>query len=212
MENDSLADLEENAYRTVVDDGVLDICVGLFVLIFGLILATDIHLVGSLDLPVIFILFLWPLWRFLRRTFVEPRVGMVRLHPSRVAKVKRNKKVVIFIWVAISVGVWALFEWGMSGSDPPGWLEQLHDMKRVVGGVMLAFPFALSALLFDLKRWWIHAALIVAGGVGDYVANVPDGGGTWWFASGTVITAFGVVLLIRFVREHSIHTSTEEAQ
>jgi hypothetical protein len=208
MENTRLADLEENAYRTIVDDGVLDICVGLFVLIMGLILATEIHLVGSIDLPVIFIFFLYPLWRFLRRTFVEPRVGMVRLHPARVAKIKRNKQAVIFIWFLATFGALVLFQWGTN--ELPGWMQQL---RPVAAGFLTAFPIALTAIFFDLKRWWIHVALVVAGIALNHVADVPGGTGwTWLYASGTAITAIGVAVLIRFLREHSIRTPTEEAQ
>jgi len=208
MENTPLADLEENAYRTVVDDGVLDICAGLFVLIMGLILATEIHLLGPIDLPVVFIFFLYPLWRLLRRTLVEPRVGMVRLHPTRMAKIKHNKKSIIFIWFLATFGALVLFKWTIN--ELPGWMQQL---KPVAAGTLIVFPIALTAIFFDLKRWWIYVSLIVTGVIVDYAANVSVGTGwTWFFASGTAITAIGVAVLIRFLREHSIHTPTEEAQ
>ena len=203
MDASNLAALEKKAYRSVVDDGVIDICLGFFMLVFGLVLATDIHLFGTVDLPIFLFLLIYPLWRGLRKRVIEPRIGYVRLRADRMAQIKRNKKTIVYAFFWLMLGMAALL------SRDAGWVAPLQDVKVILIGCAMGVPIALAAALLHVRRWWFHTVIAIAGPIVEHFGGLPAGSG--WLASGAVIVAIGGFVLMTFLRDYTTPADTEAA-
>ena len=193
--------LEQSAYRTLVDDGVLDICLGIFFLSTGLAFATDIHVFGEVDLPPFLCLLIFPLWRVLRSRVVEPRVGFVKLRAARREQIKRSKRTVVFLHFAFVLSMWPLVTWDAA------WSEQLRDMGTILAGFAFGLPVLIAAFLFQVRRWALYAGVVIVAAIIEYAAGGSFGAG-WLVASG-VILASGLFVLATFIHAYPVHSNLE---
>lgn len=199
MNPQHLNTLEQRAYRAIVDDGLLDILLGLFVLTFGIIFATNIPYID-----IVLIVLAYPIWKSLRRSFVEPRVGYVRLQSSRRATIKKSRAAVIIVFLLIVFGVDALFELDHA------WVATLREMRSIMVGLALGIPVILASVLLQLRRWWLYALLVIAAASIEYVTGASYG--TGWFVSGSVIIAIGLYVFSSFLRRHPLPSDPPYAE
>jgi hypothetical protein len=186
MDEQDLAALEHRSYRAM-DDGLWDILLGLFLLAFP---------IGDLtDFP-----FLPPLagvaavvnWRALRKSITEPRVGYVRLHPSRLSRLRRAQCI-----TAAALALTILGVLGLQALGQRGMLQVPEPFRPIAGSLMLAIPIAAAAFLFEVRRMYVYAVLIVA-------AFVPGRPLIGLGAAGIVIIASGLYVLISFIRRYPL--------
>jgi hypothetical protein len=84
---------------------------------------------------------------------------------------------------------------GLLSLGQRGLLQVPGPLRPVAGSLMLAVPIAAAAFLFEVRRMYIYAALIVA-------ALVPGRPLIGLGAAGIVITAAGLYVLISFIRRY----------
>lgn len=163
----SLKEAERKAYRAVADDGLWDVLLGCFILLFALAPLLSESL-GDFWSSMIFLPF-WGLvygaiW-LLRRHVVAPRVGRATLRPARRARLGRLTRVLLAINVlALILGVVIALNY----ASVPGLL-----VAGLLGAALLiAFTFA--AYLLDFPRFYIYGLLL---GLAPLV-------GEWLFVNG----------------------------
>jgi hypothetical protein len=163
----SLKEAERKAYRAVADDGLWDVLLGCFVLLFALAPLLSASL-GDFWSSMIFLPF-WGLvygaiW-LLRRHVVAPRVGRATLGRARRARLSKLTRVLLAVnVVALAAGVVVAFN---AASVPGGLVAALLGMA-----LLIAFSFA--AYLLDFPRFYVYGLLL---GLSPLV-------GEWLFVNG----------------------------
>jgi hypothetical protein len=163
----SLKEAERKAYRAVADDGLWDVLLGCFVLLFALAPLLSEPL-GDFWSSMIFLPF-WGLvygaiW-LLRRRVVAPRVGRATLGRARRARLSTFTRVLLAVNVlALILGVVVALNY----ASVPGLL-----VAGLLGAALLiAFTFA--AYLLDFPRFYVYGLLL---GLSPLV-------GEWLFVNG----------------------------
>lgn len=191
MTHPDLTSLEDRAYRTVVDDGVPDICFGLFILMMALVLQTEIHIFGEFDAPALLIVLIPVVWKVLRSQIIEPRVGYVQLHEDRRRKIRNWKMGALALFFFATIGANIL-----TGIDA-SWADVLARSKALLIGAVLASPLVLAAVLFRVRRWGLIAALFLAGSVVEYTAGLMPGES--YPVTGVITIAIGIRSMFSFL-------------
>jgi hypothetical protein len=183
VDHASLRALEAHTYRAVVDDGVWDLVLGVWLLLIGLGVATGFGLpaglLGALAIPT---------GATLRRTVTAPRVGYVRFNAARATRLRRGPIVLSGASMTLLLALLA------SSRVTPA----VPDLVRA--GIVLALPIALAAYLFDISRLYAYALVVALA-----VAVVLGAGVRWeWtlLLAGAIVTASGTVVLTRFLRRY----------
>jgi hypothetical protein len=208
----SLKEAERKAYRAVADDGLWDVLLGCFVLLFALAPLLSESL-GDFWSSMIFLPF-WGLvygaiW-LLRRHVVAPRVGRATLRPSRRARLDKLTRLLLAINVLVLAGGVVV---ALNAARVPGLVA------AALLGMGLLIAFTLAAYLLDFPRFFIYGLLL---GLSPLV-------GEWLFVNGyashhgypvtfgvtaAVMIVTGLVVFLRLVRANPVpaHASlTEEA-
>ncbi|HEU0140495.1 MAG TPA: hypothetical protein VFQ79_12310 [Bryobacteraceae bacterium] len=189
MDTCRLDELERRTYRTVIDDGLGDIVLGIFFVALGLGIATGLGWLGALAGAVAV-----PAWRGLRKTFVEARTGYVRLNRSRRAQLRRGPFIVATIAVLIPLGLVGVE--GLLGRE----FGKIPGLVPVLVGVGIGIPVAAAGYLFEIRRLSVYAGLIWLALAVAYVGRIPYG----WviFAFGVVVMGSGLFYLASFMRRY----------
>lgn len=208
----SLKEAERKAYRAVTDDGLWDVLLGCFVLLFALAPLLSESL-GDFWSSMIFL----PFWglvygaiTLLRRNVVAPRVGRATLRPSRRARLDKLTRLLLAINVLVLAGGVVV---ALNAARVPGLVA------AALLGMGLLIAFTLAAYLLDFPRFFIYGLLL---GLSPLV-------GEWLFVNGyashhgypvtfgvtaAVMILTGLVVFLRLVRANPVpaHASlTEEA-
>ncbi len=197
MNEPQLAELERQAYRTVVDDGLIDILLGLFLLALGVQLATDIEY-----LTVLALVLAYPLWKTLRTRLIEPRIGHVRLHSSRRSAMKSKKRVVTVILCSLAAALLAL-NFFLDGD-----ISELRELRNILAAAFFGLPTVVAGILFEIKRLVVYGALLLAAGVAAHLASLVYGAGL--LSAGGIVLISGFLVLTRFLRQRPSQPSAEQ--
>ena len=197
----SLKETERKVFKTMFQDGLLDIAIGGFLLMFPIGLYVSPYLGDFWSTIVIFLplwVILFPALWLIRKYVVTPRVGSVKFGPWRVSRMVRFN-VVIFIVLVLSLILGLLSAVGFDAV--PG---LVHAARF---SLIFLLVFSVAAYFLDLSRLYIYGILIaLAPLTGELLyeyLNVPHHGYPVTFGLGGVaITLTGVILFVRFLREH----------
>jgi hypothetical protein len=202
----SLAEAERRAFRATFQDGLWDVLLGCFFLMFAIAPLLSKHL-GDFWSSAVFV----PFWALaylviylVRRQVVIPRMGVARFGPTRRVKLLWLN-VVLFVVFLAGLVVSLLTR----GPDAGVWMRTLPFGLIVA----LVFLVTLSAAAFflDFPRLYIYGVLAgLAPVVGDWLYvqfRIPHHGFplTFGIASGIMILT-GLIIFVRFVRSHPIPT------
>lgn len=161
LQRTSLKDAERRAFASTLDDGVVDIVIGAFLLIF--VVAPFLSAAGLGDFWSSFVLVPYDALVFLaafivKRTVVAPRRGTVKFSPARQARLRKS------VWILLVIG---LVGFGL------GILSFLSaDMGRWVHlarfGLVVLAGFSTAAYFFDCPRFYLYGVMV---GVGPIAAE-----------------------------------------
>ncbi|MFC1595612.1 hypothetical protein ACFL3X_01720 [Gemmatimonadota bacterium] len=201
----SATELEKRAFRATFQDGIWDIYLGALLLNMGmgvglaqLLPLKPLHLGAILFVVVIIVM----VGFFLGKKFITaPRLGVVRFGAERQKKVKKVRLVLSFsalMGLLTFLGFGSLTE--MFGSLP-GWVAPLG-----VFGVSAVVTFSLGAYYLDYTRaylyGWCYALAFPFGILLQESTRFGFLVSYSVFSMAMIIP--GVILLIRFMREHPI--------
>ena len=179
-----LGRLESRSYRLSVDHGLIDILIGAVLIAFGLMLHAD------LDYMPVIVFFIGAIaypraWRRL----IEPRIGHVRLHEDRVARLKT--------WKWLTFGVLLIGIFGVLTLRGLGWIDYPENVAPLIVTGCFALALAVAAWLFGIRRGFAWAAILLAGGLIEWRFGLSHGL-SWYFSGGLVVLA-GLLMLARFM-------------
>jgi hypothetical protein len=195
MTNIDLTSVERNSYRSMFDDGLVDLFAGISLLFLGVTWLTEYAAFGGL-MPVLLI----PFWPAVRKKLVEPRSGYVRLAEPRRRRIRQGMAGSILLGVlALLLAVTAYF---VLTSDGDRGREIFDSIGPGLPAFLLTLMAAMAAWWFDLPRFFGYAGvLLVAGLLGIWLDLEP----AWsLLGSALIVTATGTALLVRFVRNTPI--------
>jgi hypothetical protein len=196
-----LKEAEKNVFRTAYNDGLWDVLLGCFFLMFAFApyLST---VMGDFWSSVVFL----PFWglvylaiRLIREHVVAPRIGVVDFGERRKRKLKKFSGVLlVFNAVVLILGIIAAFTFGrVSDSLFPYLL-----------GAFFLVAFSLAAYLLDILRLYIYGLLAgFAPAVGEWLYNnmgfSHHGFPIAFGATAGIMVLVGLALFLRLLIQHT---------
>jgi hypothetical protein len=149
----SLKEAERKAFRTTLNDGLVDIFLGCFLLmcVISLYLSDSLgdFWSSAVFLPFLALVYL-AIW-LIRRYVVTPRIGMVKFGQARKAKLAKFTVVMLVInVVALILGSVAALSFG----SVPG------QMISILFGLILLMGFSIAAYFLHFNRLYIYGLLV----------------------------------------------------
>ena len=192
MTNIDLTSVERKSYRSMFDDGLLDLFIGISLLFLGLMWLTEYGAFGGL-MPAL----LLPFWPIARKSFVEPRSGYVRLAEARRNRVRRGiAGSLAFGTLALLLGIAAYI--GLT-SDVSATEAIFDSIGSALPALLLALMATVAALLFDLPRFFGYGAVLLTTGALGVLLDLEP---AWsLLGSAVFVMAIAAVLMARFVRD-----------
>jgi len=201
MNESSLREVEKRTYMSYHQDGLIDIFVGVYVLLFGLgiLFSTVTSFSTWFVIPAIFPAVMVPIWMSVKKRITMPRIGYVKIGSRGV-----NKLMAIFIGLMVAgLGAFMVLTFA---SRSQAWALTLRNLiipnGMIIMGIGAVIISALFAYTMGLKRLYAYGLLtLVLFFTGHYII-IP-------FAYLLVIIAFviiinGSVLLMRFIRKYPL--------
>jgi len=196
----SLREVEKRTYMSYHQDGLLDIFVGIYVLLFGLgiLLMTVTDFTTWFVIPAIFPAIMVPIWVSAKKQITMPRIGYVKFR-SRGA----NRLMAVFLGLMVfGLGVFAVFTFASS----QGWALTLRNLiisnGMIIIGVGAASISSLFAYTMGLNRLYVYGLLTLALFLAGHFITIPFG--YFLLAIGLVIVINGFVLLMQFMRKYPL--------
>jgi len=148
----SLKEAERKAFRSTYDDGLWDIFLGSFFLMFVIAIYLSVYLGDFWSLVV-----LYPFWgleflfiRLVRKQVVAPRIGVAKIGQSRQVKMKKFTTLMLVVNViAFLLGLYAAANFGAVS----GWTIS------IIFGLMLLMGFSLTGYFLDFYRLYVYGLL-----------------------------------------------------
>jgi hypothetical protein len=192
-------EIEKRVNQAVYQDGLLEIFLGAFLLIIGVLFVADSKLV-AFGILLMF-LFSWLLER-VKKKYVYPRSGYVKLKPEKDADPK-GIVLVALIAVVISIGVGAIFVKVM-GPDLGSEAFLRYFVPPAAGLLMAIGPYWL-AQTYDVRRGYVLAVLFILIGVLMPVTGLASGyQAVGWecLVVGAISLVTGAILFSSFIRRN----------
>jgi len=183
-------------------DGLLDIFVGVYILLFGLgiLLLTMTDFSTWFVIPAIFPAIMIPIWISAKKRITMPRIGYVKFGVRGA-----NKLMAIFLGLMVA-GLGAFMVFGLGASMGEGWALTLRDFfisnSMIIIGIAVATISSLFAYTMGLKRLYGYGLLTLVLFFTGYFIVIPFE--YFLVTIGLVIIISGFVLLMRFIRRYPL--------
>lgn len=201
----SLREVEKRTYMAYHQDGLLDIFVGVYVLLFGsgISLMTVTEFSTWFVIPAIFPALMVPIWVSAKKQITMPRIGYVKFG-SRGA----NKLMAVFIGLMVA-GLGAFMVFSFSSSQ--AWASTLRNLIISNGMIIIGISAAAMSSLFGytmgLNRLHAYGILTLVLFLAGHFIAIPFG--YILLAVGLVIIINGFVLLTQFIRKYPLPKGDE---
>ena len=203
----SLREVERRTYLSYHQDGLLDIFVGIYVLLFGLgiLLMTVTEFSTWFVIPAIFPAVMMPIWISVKKRVTMPRIGYVKFGYRGA-----NKGMAIFLGLAVAgLGVFMLF--GLGASRGQGWALTLRNLiipnGMIIIGILAAAISSLFAYTMGLRRLYAYGLLTLALLFAAHFAIIPFAYSL--LTIGVLMIINGSILLMQFIRKHPLSQGDE---
>jgi len=197
----SLREVERRTYMSYHQDGLIDIFVGIYVLLFalGILLVTVTDFSTWFVIPAIFPAIMVPIWISAKKRITMPRIGYVKFG-TRGA----NKLMAIFIGLTVAgLGTFMVFTFA---SKSQAWALTLRNLivpnGMIIIGISAAAISSLFAYTMGLKRLYAYGILTLVLCLAGHFTIIPFG--YLLVIISLVIIISGFVLLMQFIRKHPL--------
>ncbi len=196
----SLREVERRTYMSYHQDGLIDIFVGVYVLLFalGILLMTETEFSTWFVIPAIFPAIMVPIWISAKKRITMPRIGYVKFG-SRGA----NKLTAVFLGLMVA-GLGAFMVFSFSSSQ--AWALTLRNLiisnGMIIIGISAAAISSLFAYIMGLNRLYAYGLLTLVLFLAGHFITIPFG--YFLLAIGLVIIINGFVLLTQFMRKYPL--------
>ena len=201
MKESSLREVEKRTYMSYHQDGLIDIFVGVYVLLFGvgILFSTVTDFSTWFVIPAIFPAVMVPIWISVKKRITMPRIGYVKFG-SRGA----NKLTVIFIGLMVAgLGTFMALTFA---STSQAWALTLRNLivpnGMIIIGIGAAIVSGLFAYTMGLKRLYAYGLLTLVLFFTSHYITISLAYLLVIIASAIIIN--GAILLIRFIRKYPL--------
>lgn len=185
--------LERRVYKSSWDDGLLDICIGVGLLITGIFWVTGQSEYGAFAAPVMI-----PIWLAARKRFSEPRMGAVTFSAKRTHKEKTLSLGLFLIGVLMLAGGVTLYFLVVRNASP-GVLGQFNIVAGLPAA-LLSVPAIIVAFALRLPRFLFYAVLLL---LSAFLVIVLDAHPGWAFMPSAILfVCIGTGLLLQFMTRY----------
>jgi hypothetical protein len=191
-------------HQSVFQDGLMEIMMGGFLLVFGASLAMDMKWI-PLIISLLVIFLGNPLLERAKKRYVYPRIGYVKLRPEKEADPKGIVvAAIVFVVILLGSGLFSL----AIGKDR-GWAFWFKYFLPGSTGFMLAIgPFWLGET-YGVRRGYVFAVLFLLSGIVIPVLGIAQGYEAVGFEClpvGVISLISGVIMFTRFLRKVPLPT------
>ena len=192
-DNLNLKTIERKAYLSYYQDGLLELFIGLWFLIFCIGIAHDaVSYLGSIVPPFGFVVFL-----IFKKSITVPRMGLVNFGQTRKIRIKKEYKFFsIFFAVTVITGAVIYF----LHKDIPGNIQEL--MRKFIMapmGLIIAICLWFVAYWKQLFRFYIYCFVVIGVVfIGPLLEMTPP---TYFAIPGVVMVLSGSIMLSIFLRK-----------
>lgn len=207
VQNINLKELERKAWRSVFQDGLWDIYLGLLLMAMaiGVLLSNTgmskvLHSLIYLGLLVLAMLILWAGKRFI----TLPRLGRVKFGPKGKAR-QRKARVIAAISVLVGAVLFVIIWLAVKGNWAQG--LPLHFIIAVVWVANMLVVFSLGAYFLHYERLYLIGAMYALPLPVDMLLNQMtdiDLTPIVFAVPAAAILVMGLVVLVRFLREYPV--------
>lgn len=201
MKESSLKEIEKKTYMSYHQDGLIDIFVGVYILLFGsgILLKSVTDFSTWFVIPAIFPAIMVPIWISVKKQITMPRIGYVKFRSGGA-----NKLTVIFVGLLVSgLGVFMAFTFA---STTQAWASALRDLivsySMIIIGIGAATISSLFAYTMGLKRLYAYGLLSLVLFLTGHFITIPFE--YLLLTIGLAIIINGFVLLMQFIRKYPI--------
>lgn len=175
-------------YTAYHEDGLIDIFVGLFFVIFSILIILDFVWMAG-----IWFILIVPMYASTKNALTVPRIGYVKLQQARGARI--GMLVGVTVLAVLGLFVFAIFY-----SIPAEFWEWMEANFIIISTAVFSAVFLIIGAVFHIKRFYIYAvATLVIIPIGDAI-------GLEFYqimlALGILIVTSGMVVLYGFIRSH----------
>jgi len=201
MKKINLKEVEKRTYISYHQDGLIDIFVGVYILLFGsgILLMTVTDFSTWFIIPAIFPAIMLPIWISAKKKITMPRIGYVKFG-GRGA----NKLMALLIGLTtVGLGTFMVLSFA---SISQGWALTVRNLifsnGMLIIGIMATIISSLFAYTMGLKRLYVYGLFTLTLFVTGHFITVPLD--YLLVIIGLMIVINGFVLLLRFIRKYPI--------
>jgi len=200
-----LEKLEKKAWRTTLEDGIIDIYFGILIASFG-------PSIGLHDfLPVPFNILLGPIligfglvfFILSKKYLIKPRIGFVKFGRKRKA---RKLKIIVVLLVNM---VLLLIIFLVNLSNNEGIFSLPYTIEYLLEGVLfLTIPLCFVAYFLQFNRLYVYAFLLGWGfflaDISSLIVPIPFNFLFSYLLLGGIMITIGTIYLIRFLKKYPL--------
>ena len=197
----SLKEIEQKAFTSTYQDGILDMYLGLFLVAMGVSPILE-KIVPTSDLWIAILMIpLMPLWWIGKKFVTVPRMGRVAFGPTRKTKLKKIRTMHSF-FLLLGAVVFLLFSYTFI----PGSLLRGPVIPIIAWIVVFLTGFCVSAYYLDLDRLHLYGMLYAIPFPVHIILRYDLILGRFsffgFYLSGLIILIIGIILFLRFLRKY----------
>jgi hypothetical protein len=197
----ALLEIERKVRAAAFQDGLMEIMIGVYMLVMGIILNTSASMI---PISLLVVLFFIPLYERLKQRVMYPRIGYVKLPTDSEADVK-GILLTTFGSLALLIALIPLLRWWL-GADQ-GWDLWFQHLVPAAIGILIAFGPLWMSQTYAVRRGYFFAALSVILGIaipfmGDFTGY--EAVGLECLLLGSLFLIVGGFLFARFVAQQPI--------
>ena len=190
--------IQRKTYISYFQDGLWDVLLGLFFLMWGLMMLADIASMVGVEFVILSVmrtviivaLFLYPAIWAVKKWAAYSRIGYVKLRKAEEQKI--GARLTATVVIAVLLGVLMLLL--VYSGGVPQWFDSYFI---VCFGGILAAAVGLIAYWLKVNHWYAYAVLIFSAFALQPWLQTPLHYS--FIASGSIVLLSGLVLLIRFI-------------
>ena len=203
-----LKEIERRVQHTAYQDGLLELFLGGFLVVFALLFLRTPRMAGF---SVLVVFVIWPLFERMKQRYIYPRIGYVKFGKEKEGDPKGIiVAAVVFVIVLLgALGVLVLTIGAERGLN--FWLD--YFLPAFVGFMMAIGPFWLGQT-YGLVRSYVFAALFLVSGIAIPVLGIATGYravGLECLLMGLLALVSGVIMFGRFLRHYPVEEAPDVA-
>jgi hypothetical protein len=190
--NIGFKNIEGKIYKSYQQDGLWDIAIGLFFLVFGITMLFDYAwLIG------VYIAIFIPAWKKLRTSIVSGRLGYVEFGAERKAS-EKMKMILFSIILFCSVLMGAVLAYAYSSSSEIAIL--FRRLGLIPFGIVLTTLTIIGGIFMEIRRFILYGVLILIFFIAGHIFHSdPE---AYFILLGIIFLSAGMVILLRFLKRY----------